>query len=184
MSRDEQQNGRKVPMIPWEIMTHIMEYADVGTVRRMMCTCLFMNKIHRIRHAWLIGYIQREMGVLVPLVRELPLQNIKERVLSCLFMAYYLQWKKLEQPCYCLREWAFLVPILRFLYFVKKEIGLERKEHQALYYSFDDYHDRMIYGADYQEKYDNQQTESVNYIYFWTKKMNLPRAFFIVKKTF
>ena len=174
MSLDGKQNGKRVPLfplLPWEMIVHVMEYADVGTVRRMMCTCLFMNKIHRIRHAWLIGYIQREMSILLPFIREIPLLNIKERVLSCLFMAYFLQWKKLEQPFYCLRDWAFLVPILRFLYFVKKEIGLERKVYQALYYSFEDY----------QEKYDNEQMESVNYIYFWTKKMNLPRAFFIVK---
>jgi hypothetical protein len=177
MSLDGKQNGKRVPLfplLPWEMIVHVMEYADVGTVRRMMCTCLFMNKIHRIRHAWLIGYIQREMSILLPFIREIPLLNIKERVLSCLFMAYFLQWKKLEQPFYCLRDWAFLVPILRFLYFVKKEIGLERKVYQALYYSFEDY----------QEKYDNEQMESVNYIYFWTKKMNLPRAFFIVKRTF
>jgi hypothetical protein len=179
MSRDGKQNGKWIPLLPllpllpWEMIVHVMEYADVGTVRRMMCTCLFMYKIHRIRHAWLIGYIQREMSILLPFIREIPLLNIKERVLSCLFMAYFLQWKKLEQPCYSLREWAFLIPILRFLYFVKKEIGLERKVYQALYYSFD-----------YQEKYDNEQMESVNYIYFWTKKMNLPRAFFIVKRTF
>jgi hypothetical protein len=153
--------------IPWEIMIHIMEYADVGTVRRMICSSTFLFRIHKIRHAWLIPYIQRQMIRLRPLVNELSISTTKERILCCLFMAYFLQIQKLKQKGYVLGDWNSLIPVLRFLYFVQKEIGEETKQYKN---SFE------------VEREELSSFESVDYIYQWTRDMKLPRAFFLVKK--
>uniref|UniRef100_A0A6C0D0V9 F-box domain-containing protein n=1 Tax=viral metagenome TaxID=1070528 RepID=A0A6C0D0V9_9ZZZZ len=153
--------------IPWEIMVHIMEYADVGTVRRMICSSTFLYRIHKIRHAWLIPYIQRQMIRLRPFVFDLSTTICKERIICCLFMAYFLQIQKLQQEGYVLRDWNSLIPVLRFLYFIQKEIGHESKQFKNSFYA---------------ETEELTPFESTDYIYQWTREMKLPRAFFLVKK--
>jgi hypothetical protein len=153
--------------IPWEIMIHIMEYADVGTVRRMICSSTLLYRIHKIRHAWLVPYIQRQMKRLRPFVYTLSISTTKERILCCLFMAYFLQIQKLQQKDYVLRDWNSLIPVLRFLYFVQKEIGQETKQFKNSFYT---------------ETKELTSFENIDYIYQWTRDMRLPRAFFLVKK--
>jgi hypothetical protein len=82
-------------------------------------------------------------------------------------MAYFIQIQKLKQEGFVLRDWNSLIPILRFLYFVQKEIGEETKQCKN---SFD------------VETEELSSFESVDYIYKWTRYMRLPRAFFLVKK--
>jgi hypothetical protein len=168
--------------VPWEIFIHILEYADPGTVRRSLCCTSWTSRLCPTHHAWLIPYIQREMKVLEPKVRTLSTSCMKERVLSCLFMAYSLQWNKLCNPksipssspltlsvsSYTLREWNFLFPLLRFLFFMRKEIHLEPK--------------RNLLGFLELEEEEKCSAKCATYIYYWTRRMSLPRAFFIVKK--